>query len=197
MQSQPQGQSAPQGQGPQESVPPTPAVLYAPWRMDYIRSLSKPDKDKPPGEECFLCGAAAAGTDEERRKRLVLWQTDQSVVMLNRFPYTNGHLLVLPRAHKADLEELSDDERLDLVRQTTEAVRLLKRAVSAQGFNIGINLGRCAGAGVPGHLHQHVVPRWAGDVNFMHIVGETRIVPEAMSQLYKELTRVRAEMRTQ
>ena len=114
MQSQPQGQSAPQGQGPQESVPPTPAVLYAPWRMDYIRSLSKPDKDKPPGEECFLCGAAAAATDEERRKRLVLWQTDQSVVMLNRFPYTNGHLLVLPRAHKADFEELTDDERLDL-----------------------------------------------------------------------------------
>jgi ATP adenylyltransferase len=164
--------------------------------MDYIRSLSKPDKDKPPGEECFLCGAAAASTDEERRKRFVLWQTDQSVVMLNRFPYTNGHLLVLPRAHKADLEELTDDERLDLQRQTTDAVRLLKRAVSAQGFNIGINLGRCAGAGVPGHLHQHVVPRWAGDINFMHVVGETRIVPEAMSQLYKELMRVRAEMRT-
>ena len=79
-------------------------------------------------------------------------------------------------------------------RQTTDAVRLLKRAVSAQGFNVGINLGRCAGAGVPGHLHQHVVPRWAGDVNFMHVVGETHIVPEAMSQLYRELVRVRAEM---
>ena len=169
-------------------------VLYAPWRMDYIRSLSNPDKDKPAGEDCFLCGAAAASTDDERRKRLVLWQTDLCVVMLNRFPYTNGHLLVLPRSHKADLEELSDDERLDLARQTTETVRLLKRAVSAQGFNLGINLGRCAGAGVPGHLHQHVVPRWAGDVNFMHVVGETHIVPEAMSQLYAELVRVRAEM---
>ena len=78
--------------------------------------------------------------------------------------------------------------------QTTEAVRLLKRAVSAQGFNLGINLGRCAGAGVPGHLHQHVVPRWAGDVNFMHVVGETHIVPEATSQLYRELLRVRAEI---
>jgi ATP adenylyltransferase len=192
MQSRAQGEGS-QGQQPQEAAP-SAQVLYAPWRMDYIRSLSKPDKDRPPGEECFLCAAAAAGTDEERRSRLVLWQTDLSVVMLNRFPYTNGHLLVLPRAHKSDLEELSDDERLDLLRQTTEAVRLLKRAVSAQGFNIGINLGRCAGAGVPGHLHQHVVPRWAGDVNFMHVVGETRIVPEAMSQLYAELMRVRAGM---
>jgi len=81
-----------------------------------------------------------------------------------------------------------------LAAQTTEVVKLLRRAVSAQGFNIGINLGRCAGAGVPGHLHQHVVPRWAGDVNFMHVVGETRIVPEAMSQMFTELTRVRAEM---
>ena len=124
----------------------------------------------------------------------MLWQTAHCFVVINRFPYTNGHLLVAPAAHKADLEELTDDESQDLARQTTEAVRLLKRAVSAQGFNIGINVGRCAGAGVPGHLHQHVVPRWAGDVNFMNVVGETHIVPQAMSQLYEELVRVRAGM---
>ena len=163
-------------------------TLYAPWRMDYIRSLQKPD------EGCFLCQAAAAADDAERRQRLVLWQTEHSVVVINRFPYTNGHLLVAPRAHKPDLEELTDDEGLDLARQTTQVVRLLKRAVSAQGFNIGINVGRCAGAGVPGHLHQHVVPRWSGDVNFMNVVGETHIVPQAMSQLYEELIRVRAGM---
>ena len=85
------------------------------------------------------------------------------------------------------LEPLSDAQKLDVMQQTTQAVRLLKRAVSAQGFNIGINLGRCAGAGVPGHLHQHVVPRWAGDVNFMHVVGEVSIIPEANSRLYAEL----------
>jgi len=113
---------------------------------------------------------------------------------MNRYPYTNGHLLVAPRAHKADLEELLPEEKIDLVDQTTEAVRLLKRAVSAQGFNIGINIGRCAGAGVPGHLHQHVVPRWAGDVNFMSVVGEVQVVPEAISQMYTELLRVREEM---
>ena len=169
-----------------DDAPEEPKVLYAPWRMDYIRSLQK-----PVGSGCFLCESAAADNDERRRERLVLWQTDLSIVLINRFPYTNGHLLVAPRAHKADLEELSDDEGLDLARQTTAAVRLLKRAVSAQGFNIGINLGRIAGAGVPGHVHQHVVPRWGGDVNFVNVVGETRIIPQAMSQLYEELMRYR------
>ena len=170
-------------------TPPQSRSLYAPWRMDYIRSLHKPAAD-----DCFLCAAAAAATDDDRRARLVLWQTDHSVVLINRYPYTNGHLLVAPRAHKPDLDELTEAEQLDLVRQTTEAVALLRRAVSAQGFNVGINLGRCAGAGVPGHLHQHVVPRWAGDTNFMGVVGEVRVIPQAISQLYAELLSVRAAM---
>jgi ATP adenylyltransferase len=157
--------------------------------MDYIRSLGKPGDSK-----CFLCEAIASGSDAERKERLVLWTTEHAIVLLNRFPYTNGHLLVAPRAHKAELEELTNDEQLDLARQTAQAVRLLKRAVSAQGFNIGINIGRCAGAGLPGHLHQHVVPRWAGDVNFMHVVGEVSIIPQAMSQLHTELMRVAGEM---
>jgi ATP adenylyltransferase len=101
--------------------------------------------------------------------------------------------MVAPKAHHADLELLSPAEQADLAAQTTEVVKLLRRTVSAQGFNIGINLGRCAGAGVPGHLHQHIVPRWAGDVNFMHVVGETRIVPEAISQMYEELIRVQSD----
>jgi ATP adenylyltransferase len=124
-------------------------------------------------------------------QRLALVQTDTIVVRMKRYPYTNGHLMVAPRAHKGELEELSAQEKLDLVEQTDQAVRLLKRAVSAQGFNIGINLGRCAGAGLPGHLHQHVVPRWSGDVNFMSVVGEVQVVPEAISQLYRELIQMR------
>ena len=155
--------------------------LFAPWRMDYIRSMDKPDQG------CFICAAAAATSPEERRARLVLWTTDHSVVMINAFPYTNGHLLIAPRAHKPELEELTPEESADLYRQTTEGIKLLKRAQSPQGFNIGINLGRCAGAGLPGHLHQHVVPRWNGDTNFMSVVGEVRVVPQAMSQLYDEL----------
>ena len=161
--------------------------LFAPWRMDYIKSVVKGEDD----EACFLCQAAAATTDDERRKRLTLWTTDTMAVVINRYPYTNGHLLIAPRAHKADLEDLTEAEQLDLQRQTAEAVRLLKRAMSPQGFNIGINIGRCAGAGLPGHLHQHVVPRWNGDTNFMGVVGEVRVVPQAMSQLWDELEKTR------
>lgn len=160
--------------------------LFAPWRMDYIKTVVKGDDE----DKCFLCQAAAATTDAERRESLTLWTTGTMTVLINRYPYTNGHLLIAPVAHKAELEELTPDEQLDLQRQTAAAVKLLKRAVSPQGFNIGINLGRCAGAGLPGHLHQHVVPRWAGDTNFMGVVGEVRVVPQAMSQLYDELTRV-------
>jgi ATP adenylyltransferase len=158
--------------------------------MDYIKSVVKGEDD----EACFLCQAAASTTDDERRKRLVLWTTEHMAVVINRYPYTNGHLLIAPRAHKADLEELTEAEQLDLQRQTAEAVGLLKRAMSPQGFNIGINIGRCAGAGLPGHLHQHVVPRWNGDTNFMGVVGEVRVVPQAMSQLWEELARARREM---
>lgn len=162
--------------------------LFAPWRMEYIRSLDKTDD-----AGCFLCAAASATAEDQLRRRTVLWQTDVTVVLMNHFPYNNGHLLIAPKTHKADLEDLDDAERCDLLLQTAECVRLLKRAVSAQGFNIGINLGKCAGAGLPGHLHQHVVPRWAGDTNFMGVVGEVRVVPQAMSQLYDELLKVREE----
>ena len=157
--------------------------------MDYIRSLHGPGDEK-----CFLCEAAAAQTDAERRDRLVLWRTPLTVVLMNRFPYTNGHLLVAPLRHVPELDELTAEEKLDLIQQTSGVVRLLRRAVSAQGFNIGINIGRWAGAGLPGHLHQHVVPRWAGDVNFMGVVGEVQVVPQALSQLYNELLDVRAKL---
>lgn len=157
--------------------------------MDYIKSLGKTEKD----DQCFLCQAAAAADPDQRRDRLVLWQTQWSVVLLNRYPYANGHLLVAPLEHQADLEGLSPQQMQDLLLQTSRAVKLLRNAVSAQGFNIGINLGRVAGAGVPGHLHQHIVPRWGGDINFMHVIGEVSIIPQANSQLYAELTRVIAE----
>ena len=158
--------------------------LYAPWRMDYIRSI-----DKPEASACFLCDAANAATPEDRKSRLVLWTTEHMVVLINRYPYTSGHLMIAPRAHKSELAELTDAEQADLIRQTTRAVQVLKDAMSPQGFNLGINLGRAAGAGVPAHLHQHAVPRWNGDTNFMTVVADIRVVPQAMSQLYDELIR--------
>ena|ERR1700722_12379617 len=164
--------------------------LYAPWRMEYIRSL-----DQTAPDSCFICAAANATDAAQKRDRLVLWCTEHCCVIVNRYPYANGHLLIAPRAHKSDLEDLTEAEHQDMGMQTARAVMLLKRAVSAQGFNIGINLGRVAGAGVPGHVHQHVVPRWGGDINFMSVVGETRVVPEAISQLYEELLRVAGELK--
>jgi ATP adenylyltransferase len=164
-------------------IPPmSERPLNAPWRMDYIRSL-----EKSTDSECFLCAAAAATTDAEKRDRLVLWSSQHCVVLINRYPYTNGHLLIAPKAHIAELEQLPEDVANDLTKQSTRGLMLLKRAISPQGFNLGINLGRCAGAGLPGHIHQHVVPRWGGDTNFMSVVGEVRVVPQAMSQLYDEL----------
>jgi ATP adenylyltransferase len=150
--------------------------------MDYIRSLEKPDDSV-----CFFCAAGQADNVATRRERLVLWVSEHSVVLLNRYPYTNGHLLVSPRSHSAEMDQLAEPQLLDMQLQTIRALKLLKRALSPQGFNLGINLGRCAGAGVPGHIHQHIVPRWGGDTNFMSVVGEVRIVPQAISQLYEEL----------
>jgi ATP adenylyltransferase len=166
-------------------------TLYAPWRMDYIKSLAH----SPPGG-CFICQAAAANP-ALWPELLVLWKSAHSIVIINRYPYANGHLLIAPLAHKSELSELTDEEGLDLHKQTSEAIELLRVAVAAQGFNIGVNLGRIAGAGVPGHVHQHVVPRWAGDANFMSVVGEVRVVPQAISQLYEALIKQRRETRTE
>lgn len=157
--------------------------------MDYIRGLDKAHGDEQAGgkpEECFFCAAATAPADQYK-PRLLLWQTAHTLVLINRYPYTNGHLLVAPKEHIADPQDLTEEQFADFNRQFLKALALIKKAISPQGFNIGINLGRCAGAGVPGHLHQHVVPRWNGDTNFMHVVGEVKVVPQAMSQLYDEL----------
>jgi ATP adenylyltransferase len=121
------------------------------------------------------------------RRRLVLWRSAFCICVINRYPYTNGHLMVAPRRHESDLDALSTEEAADLHEQTTRAIKLLRAKLRPQGFNVGINLGSAAGAGVPGHLHRHIVPRWAGDVNFMAVVGEVRIVPQALEQLYDEL----------
>jgi len=160
-------------------------TLHAPWRMDYIRSLENADASQG---GCFLCQAGALPDDPaKRRRQLVLWQTPHVIVVMNKFPYTSGHLMVAPREHLAELDTLPHETLIDLQVQTTRAIAILKKTINPQGFNIGINLGRCAGAGHPGHLHQHIVPRWAGDVNFMSVVGTVRIQPQAMEQIYYEL----------
>ena len=155
--------------------------LWAPWRIPYIRRA-----EKEGGEgDCFLC--ADAKTPRRDRKNLVLKRGRTAFVLLNRFPYTGGHLLVAPYAHKADLGALDAAERLEMMDHAADMQALLTRRMKPHGFNIGLNLGRPAGAGVPGHLHLHVVPRWSGDVNFMTTVAGVRVVPQALDELYREL----------
>lgn len=163
-------------------------TIHAPWRMEYIRSLENPDQSQG---GCFICQALASESPDQKRARLVLWETPHVLVVMNKFPYTNGHVLVAPRSHVGQLEDLSDDELIDLQRQTVEATKLIRKAMCPQGFNIGINVGRCAGAGLPGHLHQHIVPRWGGDVNFMSVLGNVRVQPQAMEMIYDELMKLR------
>jgi len=142
--------------------------------------------------DCFLCRAAAA-TAEHDRALGVVERTDRSVVVINRFPYSNGHLLVAPLDHRATLAGLADDELLDLQRCLAAWCSTLERSMQAQGFNLGLNLGREAGAGVPGHLHWHIVPRWAGDVNFMPVTAGVRVLPQSLDALWEQLTQAAVE----
>lgn len=161
--------------------------LWAPWRMAYMEQLGRQEHADRPAP-CFLCEAASCktGTDAAR-SRLVLVNDARGLLMLNRYPYTNGHLLAAPVAHRADLPDLDADGRRDLMELAMLGEQVLRRAVNPQGFNVGINIGRCAGAGLPGHLHVHVIPRWSGDTNFIETVGQVRVVPEALEQSFARL----------
>ncbi len=165
-------------------------TLWAPWRLNYIVNAVDKDAGNPPKEGCFLCRYRDDTRDAEN---YVVDRSEHSLIVLNRFPYNNGHLLIAPREHKASLEELGDAELLDLQVQLRRMVKLLSLVMGAEGFNVGLNLGRVAGAGLPGHLHWHVVPRWNGDVNFMPIIGDTKVIPQSLDALYQLL---RADLAT-
>lgn len=161
--------------------------LWAPWRMSYLRSLvdGKPVQE-PRG--CFICDAANAdpGSDTARGL-LVLQRSEHGLLMMNRYPYSNGHIMAAPRKHVADISDLSAEERAGLMELADRGNRLLRKVLHCQGVNLGMNLGRCAGAGVPGHCHMHLVPRWNGDVNFMQTVAEARVIPQALEESYQML----------
>lgn len=166
-------------------MPEFPQNLWAPWRMEYIESLSGE------GGGCFLCQYRDA--PERDAANLVVWRTSEMMAVMNRFPYTNGHLLIAPLAHKGELADFSDAELATLMRHTRDAKTLLTETLGAQGFNIGINFGRCAGAGLPDHLHVHLVPRWNGDTNFMAVIGDVRVVPESLERTYAKLRETAAK----
>jgi ATP adenylyltransferase len=147
--------------------------LWAPWRIDYIRS------EKSSG--CFLCDLIEGNND---RDNLLLYRGETCVALLNRYPYSSGHLMVAPRRHIAELNDLTSDEALELHRLTVRAVDVLRETMNPEGFNVGINLGAPAGAGLKDHLHRHIVPRWIGDTNFMPVLGGPRVMPEALTDTY-------------
>jgi ATP adenylyltransferase len=168
--------------------------LWAPWRLGYVQGTDRdgPEAAAPasawrPGadHDCFLCRAAAVGGDDRRLG--VVERTAESVVVINRYPYSNGHLLVAPLDHRGGLAALTDAATLDLQRTITRWVGVLERDMRAEGFNVGLNLGRVSGAGLPGHLHWHVVPRWHGDVNFMTTTAGVRVLPQALDSLWEQL----------
>ncbi len=171
--------------------------LWAPWRLGYIvgpKSLpAEQGADEAdaatllPGADpgCFLCRGAA---DTELRRNLVVWRRRHSLVVLNRYPYNNGHLLVAPLEHRAALTDLASETQLELVETLGRLTTLLAEKLNAEGFNIGLNLGRVAGAGVPGHLHWHLVPRWPGDTNFMPVLGDTSVISQSLDALYDLLS---------
>lgn len=151
--------------------------LWSPWRMAYIENHTKENG-------CVFCNAQAQADSEEN---LIAFRGKNAYVILNRFPYTSGHLMVIPFSHAPNLEELDPETRAEMMELTSRCTTILREVYRTQSFNVGVNIGEAAGAGVLGHVHIHIVPRWAGDTNFMASVGATRVLPEALEDTYKRI----------
>ncbi len=165
--------------------------IWAPWRIEYLKDLSKSEDGNPqdPVNEksgCFLCNYR--NTPKNDKENLLLWRTPHASVVMNRYPYTAGHLLITPTEHVPDLGLLSEETMLDIMRLSRDTQKILAETIRPHGFNVGFNIGRCSGAGLPGHVHMHVVPRWDGDTNFMHVNGNVRVISQSLEQLYDELS---------
>lgn len=153
-------------------------TLWTPWRMEYVSGT----EGREPG--CLFEKAAGRGHD---RRHLLLFRDGKGCIFMNRFPYANGHLLIAPVRHVADLTDLKDEELLHLARLTRGSIDILRRHLKPDGFNIGLNLGKTAGAGLADHLHYHIVPRWDGDHNFMTVLAEVRTIPEHLDRTFDRL----------
>ncbi|MDI6773908.1 MAG: HIT domain-containing protein [Verrucomicrobiota bacterium] len=150
--------------------------LWAPWRLQYVLGRK--------GKGCFLCRALRSRDD---RRALLLKRGRACSIIMNRFPYSSGHLMVFPRRHIADVTDLTPAEQREMMRRIAEAIRALRKRLHPAGFNVGMNLGRCAGAGLEKHIHMHVVPRWRGDTNFMPVVADVRVMPQLLTDLWDQI----------
>jgi ATP adenylyltransferase len=170
--------------------------LWAPWRISYISGDKTPAPAVEPAtwhkdadRDCFLCRAAAGYGDEAtaQHQNLVVHSGAHVVAVLNKYPYNNGHLLVAPRRHVGQLQDLTDDEHLEAMHTLARFTQVYAKLIKAEAFNVGLNLGKPAGAGVPGHLHWHLVPRWTGDNNFMPVVADARVISQSLEELWQTL----------
>ena len=152
-------------------------TLWSPWRMKYIIGQVK-------SEDCIFCRALK---QEDGPENLIVWRGNYTFIILNLYPYTSGHAMVVPYEHRDSLEDLDPEVRAEMMELITSLMRSLRSIYNPQAFNIGGNIGAAAGAGIAAHVHLHVVPRWAGDTNFMSTIGETRVVPEIPSETYRRL----------
>lgn len=150
--------------------------LWAPWRIAYIQ-------EQPKESGCFLCNSFHGNQDE---KHLIVYRGKECFCILNKYPYNSGHLMIVPNKHKPDISDLTDQEMLEIMKLTRDMKELLMAMMKPEGFNLGINLGRSAGAGLVGHFHLHIVPRWNGDTNFMPIISDVKVIPQSLEDLYKE-----------
>jgi len=157
--------------------------LWAPWRYEYLKTLGDDQPAAP--AQCFFCDYW--NNPDKDQDNFVLWRTQKSLVLLNRFPYTGGHLLVAPADHVGDLQQLAPDTLLELMLLTRDAQTTLTETIKPHGFNIGININRCAGAGLPDHIHIHIVPRWDGDTNLMSVCGDVRVISQSLQELHQNL----------
>ena len=150
--------------------------IWAPWRMEYIKM------EKPEG--CILCEKPSQDNDAEN---YILYRGSKNFIIMNTYPYNPGHLLIAPYRHVSSLGELTEEERHEHFDIVSRSIEILRQELSAEGFNIGVNMGRAAGAGIEDHIHTHIVPRWQGDSNYMTIVSDVRVVPEALAETYRKL----------
>ena len=153
--------------------------IWAPWRLEYVKDASKDNE-----EECIFCAAMEAGDDEAN---LIVHRGERAFVILNKFPYNTGHVMVAPYRHTGEWETLTPEELAEMGLWSQRIIDALKATMGPQGFNVGVNQGIPAGAGIADHVHLHVVPRWGGDTNFMTTVGDTKVLPEALDTTYSKL----------
>jgi len=162
---------------------PDPERLWSPWRMEYIR---RGEGDGDRGGGCVFCELPAAGADQDQANHL-LARGEVSFLLLNAFPYNPGHLMAAPYRHVGDYEQLTAAELAEMTAFTGRAIRAMREESGPHGFNLGMNLGEVAGAGIADHLHLHLVPRWGGDTNFMPVVGRTKVLPELLDETFRRL----------